>query len=183
MATQNNLAVKDGLNRLVSTRAYDIDGARAQAPFIPEIGEKGDSTWSGTGSGSVVAVLKAIWAKMRGSTVLVPSYVSPANVASGVDPMQITLSIASQAAPWFTPIAGRPFNAWVLPTSDWTGGLFLEKSPDGGTTSAPLVVGSTQMYLAARIGVTPVEEHEVGVKYRWKTGSDFSGTALVRLSQ
>ena len=183
MATQNNLSVKDGTNRLVNTRAYDIDGARAQAPFIPEIGEKGDSTWSGTGSGSVVAVLKAIWAKMRGSTVLVPSYVSPANVASGVDPMQITLSTANQASPAFTPIAGRPFNAWVLATSSWEGALFLQKSPDGGTNWAPLVVGSTQMYLAAQIGVTPVEEHEVGVKYRWKTGSDFSGTALVRLSQ
>lgn len=182
MATQNNISVKDGQNRLIITRGFDIDGARAQAPFIPEIGEKGDSTWSGTGAGSAIAVLKAIWAKMRGSTVLVPAYVSPANVASGVDPMQITLSTADQASPWFTPIAGRPFNAWVI-SGTWSGDLYLQASPDGGATALPIMVGSTQLYVASAPGLTTVEEHESSIKYRWKSSSSFSGTAVVRISQ
>lgn len=86
----------------------------------------------------------------------------------------------SEARPW---LLAWPFSAWVLPGSSWSGALYLERSPDGGTTWVPIVVGSTQLYVAERIGCTPVEEAEPGIKWRWTAGSDFSGSATIRLSQ
>lgn len=67
MVTQSNMVVRDGLGEVVTRRAYDIDGARADGPFVPEIGEKSDGAWGGAGSGSMIAVLKAIWGKLAGT--------------------------------------------------------------------------------------------------------------------
>ncbi|MFG1184357.1 hypothetical protein [Xanthobacter aminoxidans] len=85
----------------------------------------------------------------------------------------------SEARPW---LLAWPFSAWVLLGSSWSGPLYLERSPDGGTTWVPIVVGNTQLYLAKRIGCTPAEEIEAGVSWRWTAGANFSGTANVRLS-
>ncbi|MFG1321232.1 hypothetical protein [Xanthobacter autotrophicus] len=101
--------------------------------------------------------------------------------SSTATPVEATLSTAGSTA-WFSPAAGRMFNAWVLAGS-WSGSLYLEKSPDGGTSAVPIVVGDFQLYVATRIGVTPVEEHESGVLWRWTAASGFSGSATVRISQ
>ncbi len=101
--------------------------------------------------------------------------------------VQETLSGPGSTAA-FTPSASRPwllawpFSAWVLPGSSWSGSLYLERSPGGGVNWVPVVVGSTQLYLAKRIGCTPAEESEAGVSWRWTAGADFSGTANVRIS-
>ncbi|MFG1256304.1 hypothetical protein V5F79_03200 [Xanthobacter flavus] len=101
--------------------------------------------------------------------------------------VQTTLNGPGSSSP-FMPSASRPwllawaFSAWVLPGSSWSGSLYLERSPDGGTTWVPIVVGNTQMYVAKRIGCTPAEESEAGVSWRWTAGADFSGTANVRIS-
>lgn len=95
--------------------------------------------------------------------------------------IQQTLNAAGSSA-WFSPRRGVSFNAWVLAGS-WSGPLYLEKSPDGGTTAVPIVVGNTQLFVATRVGVTPVEESEEGVLWRWTAAAGFSGTATVRLSQ
>ncbi|MFG1267625.1 hypothetical protein V5F40_06645 [Xanthobacter sp. DSM 14520] len=101
--------------------------------------------------------------------------------SSVATPVEVTLSAAGSTA-WFSPSPARPFNAWVL-AGAWSGSLYLEKSPDGGTTAVPIVVGDFQLYVATRIGVTPVEEAESGVLWRWTAAAGFSGTATVRLSQ
>lgn len=109
-------------------------------------------------------------------------------MGTGPTPVQETLTAPGSTA-WFSPVAGsytpaagRPFNAWVL-SGSWSGLLYLEKSPDGGATAVPIMVGDVQLFVATRVGVTPVEESEGGVLWRWTAGEGFFGTAKVRLSQ
>ncbi|GLK85673.1 hypothetical protein [Ancylobacter defluvii] len=61
VATPKGYVVKDGAAGTVNFRSYVVDGLEAQAPFVPEIGEKADPAWSGAGPSTVLGVLKGLF--------------------------------------------------------------------------------------------------------------------------
>ncbi|ABS68883.1 hypothetical protein Xaut_3655 [Xanthobacter versatilis] len=188
MATQNNTQVRDGLGALVTRRSYDKDGARADAPFIPEIGETSDSAWDGTSSAGLIGILKAIWTKLGGIGLKVgasalsvtnPMFVSLSNGASGVTPVTGSLSATGYSAP-FTPIPGRPFN--FTATGTFVGTLVLERSFDGGVTMVALTALGSPLYTFTGPFSESYTEDESGVQYFIHCTSYTSGTINYRMS-
>lgn len=189
MATQNNIQVRDGNGSIITRRAFDKDGARADAPFIPEIGETSDAAWDGTSSSGAIGILKAIWSRLSGVGLKVgsnalsitnPIFVTLANGASGVSSVTGTFTAVGYSAP-FTPTPGRPFNlsAW----GTFVGTVTLERSFDGGVTKLPLTaLGSSLFSLTAPFSEI-VQEDEYGVQYFLRCTAFSSGTINYRISQ
>lgn len=193
MATQNNIQIRDGNGSIVTRRAYDKDGVRADAPFIPEIGEASDSAWSGSGDGGVIGTLKAIWTRLGGVilstgsgsvSVSNPLPATLANGASGVTPVAGNFIGVGYSSP-FTPIPGRPFNisGWLDASGgSFTGTIVLERSFDGGVTKLPLTaLGSTLFSLTTPFSEM-VQEDEYGVQYFLHCTTFTSGKMNYRVS-
>lgn len=189
MATQDNVSVRDASGVTVWQRAYAKDGAKALAPFIPEIGETSDAAWDGTSAGGVIGVLKAIWTRLSGVGIKVgssalsvtnPLFVSLSNGASGVSPVTGSFTATGQSAS-FAPVCGRSFNVSLLGT--FVASVRLERSFDGGVTWLPL----TAQGISLCVWTVPVseswDEAEYGVLYRLNCTAYTSGTVSYRVSQ
>lgn len=192
MATQNNIQIRDGNGTIVSRRAYDKDGARADAPFIPEIGETADSAWDGTSSGGVIGVLKAIWARLSGIGVAIggsavsvtnPLPATLANGASGKSPVTGSFTAIGYSSP-FTPIPGRPFNlsGWLDPAGSFVGTIVLERSFDGGVTKLPLTALGSSLFSLTGPFSEMMQEDEYGVQYFLRCTAFTSGKMNYRVS-
>ncbi|MFG1302195.1 hypothetical protein V5F49_20620 [Xanthobacter sp. V3C-3] len=188
MATQNNVSVRDASGLTIWQRAYNKDGARALAPFIPEIGETSDASWDGTSSGGVISVLKAIWTKLSGVGLKVgssalsvtnPAPVTLANGASGIAPVTGTLGATGYSSP-FTPIPGRPFN--FTATGTFVATIVLVRSFDGGATKVPLTALGSALYTFTGPFSESYTEDESGVQYSLQCTAYTSGTITYRLS-
>lgn len=188
MATQSNISVRDASGVTVWQRAYTKDGAKALAPFIPEIGETSDATWDGTSSGGMISILKAIWNRLGGvgikvgsSTLSVtnPMFVSLSNGASGLSPVTGLFNATGYSAP-FAPIAGRAFN--FTATGTFVGTIVLVRSFDGGVTKVPLTALGSSLYTFTGPFSESYTEDESGVQYFLQCSAYTSGTINYRLS-
>lgn len=168
MATDSPYQVRDASGDVLTLRGYTVDGVKAPAPFNPEIGETGDDAWSGTGSASVIAVLKGLYARVA------------ADIASGKTAVASTFT-ATGASASFAPISRRGFNVSLWGT--FVGTARLERSFDGGTTWLPLTAAGIALYTWTAPASEIAEEPETGVLYRLACTAYTSGTINYRVSQ
>lgn len=192
MATQSNISVRDASGVTVWQRAYAKDGAKALAPFIPEIGETSDAAWDGTSAGGVIGVLKAIWTRLSGVGIKVgssalsvtnPLFVSLSNGASGVSPVTGAFTATGYSAP-FTPIPGRPFNfsGWLDVSGSFVGTITLERSFDGGVTKLPLTALGSPLFSLTTPFSEREQEDESGVQFFLRCTAFTSGKMNYRIS-
>lgn len=170
MAIESSYQVKDASGDVLTLRGYAVGGVQAPAPFVPEIGEAADAAWTGTGTASVIAALKALALRLGGA----------ADMASGKSPVTGTFT-ATGASTSFTPVAGRGFNASLWGT--FSGSVRLERSFDAGTTWLPLTAAGNALYVFTAAGSEVAEEPETGVLYRLSCTAFSSGTINYRISQ
>ena len=89
------------------------------------LGAKGDASWSGSGSGSLIAVAKAIWAALTG-TVNVQSAAPAASTAATIDQTTNTITASID-------LATQRLHRIIMPGT-WTAApLTFQSSVDGST--------------------------------------------------
>lgn len=201
MATESSYQVRDASGDVLTLRGYAVDGVKAPAPFVPEIGEAADAAWSGTGPASVIAALKGLYARLggvilaAGSAVIGrvglqvsgadlsaanPVPVTAVDMASGKTAVAATFTATGVSAS-FAPVSRRGFNVSLWGT--FVGAVRLERSFDGGTTWLPLTAAGIALYAWTAPASEIAEEPETGVIYRLSCTAFTSGTINYRVSQ
>lgn len=150
-------------------RAAAIGVTQADGGDVAQ-GAVADAAWSGAGSGTVVAILKAIWTALTRD-----------RVSSGVTVLTGSQASGSTTPGPFTPQLGRDMVLTLSGT--WTGSVQLMRSVDGGTTKLPVTVGGTTWALFTANCNEPVwTSSESGATF-YLAITVASGTVVYRLAQ
>lgn len=78
---QTSLQVKDNIPNTASMAIIDDGSGNGTCLSDPTEGTKADTAWSGSGSGSIVAILKAIWAAVTSPV--------PLGTTGGITPLKL----------------------------------------------------------------------------------------------
>ena len=163
------LALIAGMTSCLASAAL----AESTAPLPPasqrSLGDATDQPYSGTGSGSMISVLKAILQRGLAQSGI-------ALTASGVTPSAGTFAAVGPSTP-FTPTAGRPFNvvlwgASTAPGASLSGTVYLARSTDGGATYLPLTASGSQIESFTQVASESWTEYQVGVTYELVCSSE-----------
>ncbi len=135
------------------------------------LGTQADAPWNGSGSGSIVAALKAIWARLGAGLGF---------AASGVAALSGTFSATGQSSV-FRPLAGRAFNISLW--GAFSASVQLERSFDNGSTWLPITAAGAQLFAWSAAASEQAQEDETAVQYRLNCTSFTSGPINYRVSQ
>jgi hypothetical protein len=144
-------------------------------------GAVADAAWSGTGSGTVVAILKAVYAKVAG-TLVVSSTQLPA--ALGTTTASASMSVTPASDAWVNTVTGAITAANTNPSGVATAGSAVEITTNGAgalTILAASLTATTLILQGTTDGTTWItfDNTATGTGFRNLYTSVYSGTITV----